>query len=151
MIQSLSCIYGSWLNSLQHVDISLVLSPELDIAHRPDVASASQPTGNTLSNAAQDIIGLLCTKGTFLTHAEPGVHQDPQLLFWQTAFQLDVWGCSPPVQDLAVLIVHEVPVGPFFQSVNVPMYGSTALVYQPLLLVVCHLQTCCGYTAPSSR
>ncbi|KAK4810833.1 hypothetical protein QYF61_008805 [Mycteria americana] len=52
-------------------------------------------------------------KGTLLAHVQLGVHQDPQV----------------QVQDFALPLVelHEVPVSPFLQSVQVPLDGSTTL------------------------
>lgn len=42
---------------------------------------------NSLSNAVQDTINFLCQQGT-LTCVQAGVHQDPRILFCQSAFHL---------------------------------------------------------------
>ncbi|KAK4828339.1 hypothetical protein QYF61_026000 [Mycteria americana] len=72
-------------------------------------------------------------QGTLLAHVQLGVHQDPQVLVCQAAFQTDspqsvlVHGVSSPghgippqVQDFALPLVelHEVPVSPFLQPVE---------------------------------
>lgn len=74
-----------------------------------------------------------------LAHIQLCVHREPQGLLWKSAFQLG----GPQhvlVQDFALLLVklHEVPVSPFVQHVEVPMDGSMTLcVHQPLILVLC--------------
>ncbi|KAK4806786.1 hypothetical protein QYF61_005582 [Mycteria americana] len=74
--------------------------------------------------------------GTLLAHVQPGVHQDPQVLFCQAAFQLGgpqhvlVPGVVPlQGQDFALPLVelHEVPVSPFLQLVEVPLDDSMTL------------------------
>jgi len=97
MLQSLHHLGSPLLDSLQCVCASLVLgSPELDTAPQmwplPCCAEGKDhlpwPAGNALPNAAQDTICRLCSKGTLLSHAHLGVHQDPQVLFCSAAFQL---------------------------------------------------------------
>ena len=97
MIWSLHHPCGPPLNFLQYVYAFLVLSsPELDPALQawPHQHWAEWqdhlplPTGNILSNAAQDTICLLCHTGTLLTCVQSGVHQDSQVLLCQSAFQL---------------------------------------------------------------
>nr|XP_021141696.1 uncharacterized protein LOC102084086 [Columba livia] len=68
-------------------------------------ATPPRPTGNTLSNAAQETVCCLCHKGMLLAQAQLGVHQvPPKVLFRQAAPQLSqhvlVPGVVPPqVQD----------------------------------------------------
>lgn len=50
--------------------------------------SSSLTDSDALPNAAQKAVGLLCCKGTFLTHVQLGVHQEPLGLFHKPAFQL---------------------------------------------------------------
>lgn len=77
-----------------------------------------QPAGNTLSNGAQVPINFLCGKGILSARIQLGIHQDPQVLFCQAAFQLVApqhilaHGIFPSqLQDLALLLVklYEVP------------------------------------------
>ena len=63
-----------------------------------------------------DTIHLLCSKGTSLAHVQLGIHQDPQVLFCFPAGQppayIGAWGCSPVVQDFALLVglIHCPPI-----------------------------------------
>ncbi|KAK4826730.1 hypothetical protein QYF61_010983 [Mycteria americana] len=84
----------------------------------------------------QDTISLLCGKGTLLVHVQLGVCHDPQVLLCRATFQLGVpqhileHGIVPPqVQDFALSLdeLHEVPVSPFLQPVQVPLDVSTTL------------------------
>ncbi|PKK30687.1 putative LOC102084086 [Columba livia] len=64
-------------------------------------ATPPRPTGNTLSNAAQETVCCLCHKGMLLAQAQLGVHQvPPKVLFRQAAPQLSqhvlVPGVVPP-------------------------------------------------------
>lgn len=105
--------------------VSLVLtSPLLDSAHQFCLTTFEQRgritfldlLGDTLPKAAQDTISHLCHKGTLLSHAQLGVHQDG---FCKAVFQLVgpqhilVHGVVPHhVQEFAVHLVelHETPV-----------------------------------------
>lgn len=60
------------------------------------------------------------------------VHQDAQVLFWDATLQsvrpkpVMVYGVIPPlVQNFMFRFVelHDIPVGPFFQPVEVPLNG----------------------------
>ena len=93
-------------------------------------------------------------------HIQLGVHQDPQVLFCQAAFQLDnAQHMQMPVvvpsqvQDFALAPVkhHEVPVGPFLQPVEVPLDDSTApwpISHFSQFCVICKLTegTLCPFT-----
>lgn len=68
-----------------------------------------------------------------LAHVQPGVHQDLQVLFCQTAFQpiglqhVQVHKTViPQVQGSTLSLVefHKVPGGPFLQPVGGPLDGS---------------------------
>ena len=100
-----------------------------------------RPASNTLSNTAEGTIRLLCSKGTLLAYVQPGVHQDPQVLFCQPASQLgglqhiSVHRVVPPeVQDFTLPLVErcEVPGGPFLQLLKIPLDGSLTLWH------ICH-------------
>ncbi|KAF1440525.1 Zinc finger RNA-binding protein, partial [Pygoscelis papua] len=108
---------------------------------------ASQNTNNNSTSArgtqnqlrcelCDDASRLLCCKGTLLAHVQLGVRQDPRVLFCQAAFQLGgcqhilVHGVVPRwLQNFALPLVelHEIPIGPFLQPVEVPLDGSTTL------------------------
>jgi len=148
MLLSLNHLNCPFLDSLQYIHVSLVLeSPDLDTA----LTSAGSPpstTGNAPPNAAQDTIHLLCRKGTWLVHIQPGVHQDPQVLLCQAAFQLGgpqpvlVLGVVPSQgQGFALSLVELLGalVSPLLQPVKVPLGAAwCTMVYQLLLPVLCH-------------
>jgi len=80
-------------------------------------------------------MSLVCHKSTLLAHVQHGVHQDPQALFCQAAFQMSgpQPGVVPPqVRDFALLFVDlpEVPVISFLQPVEVP----SGWQHDPLML-----------------
>lgn len=85
--------------------------------------------------------------GTLLAHVQL-FRWDLQVLFCKSAFQLVdtqpvlVHGVIPPqVQDLALPFeLHVVPVDPSCQQFS--EWQHIYLVYQPLLLILYHLQTC---------
>jgi len=112
--KSRSLLYGGAQNWTQHSRCGLTC------------AEQRGPVGNTLPNAAQDTIRLLCSEGTLLPPVQPGVHQDSHVLF-SKAFHLGdpqpvlMHGVVPPqVQhfDLLLVELHEVPVSLFLQSVS---------------------------------
>ena len=113
--------------------------------------------GNTLLNVAQNTSSFPCGKGTLLAHVQPGVHQEPQVVFCQAAFQLGgpqnllvngVISCQ--VWDFALLLaeIPKIPVSPFLQPVEVPLGGSIWMTYQPLLPTLCHQKPCWEYPLP---
>lgn len=88
------------------------------------------PAGNTCPDAAQDAVGAPCHRGALLTSAWC-VHQ---VFLSQVAFQLVspmlVCGVTPSqVQgfSFSFVDVNEFAACTFFQPVQVPLYGSTAL------------------------
>jgi len=46
-----------------------------------------QPAGHALLNAPQDILGLPGHKGTLLSHGQPVVQQNPQVLLCRASLQ----------------------------------------------------------------
>jgi len=114
MLQSFNLLNhpcGSLLGFVQYVCVSPVLrSPELDPllqmwprqGWKKGRHHLPLPAGNTLPNAAQDIIHLLCSKGTLLAHVQPGVHQDPQVFFCQATFKLSGLILLPPLYFILV-------------------------------------------------
>lgn len=84
MLQSLQHLRGPLLDSLQHAQVSLILEGRTG-PRTPDVAppSAEQrgsipfppSAAKILLNEAQDTTGLLCDKGTLLTHVQHGAPQ----------------------------------------------------------------------------
>ena len=126
---------------LQYVCFSLVLeSPELDTALHMCLARAKQKR----RMASPDLLTMfflmqpkrpLCGEGTLLAYVQL-VHQDHQGLFCKAAFQ--PFGPQPilvheviplQVQDFVFSFdgLHEIPVSPFLQPVEVPLDGSMTL------------------------
>lgn len=75
----------------------------------------------------QDAIGLLCGKGTLLTHVQL-IHQYPQILLCSAVFQLRgpqqalvPWVTASQVQDfvLPFIELHKAPLCPFLSHVQV--------------------------------
>ena len=52
-----------------------------------------QPAGSTLHNATLRAVGLLCHKGTLLTHGQQVAHKDPPVLLCRAAFKLSAPIC----------------------------------------------------------
>lgn len=102
----------------------------------------------------KNITCLLSSKGTLLVYFLLGVHQNPQVLFCQAAFQLggfSRWHVLVPgvvhyqVQNFALLLVelHKVIVSPALQPIKVPLDGSMALWWVRCSPYVCVI---CGFT-----
>lgn len=93
------------------------------------------PAGYTLANTAQDALGLLCCKGTLPTHVQL-VQQNTQDLFCRAASHtvspkiLWLHGIPSLVQDLALAFadLHEVPLSPFLQSIQIPLKSSPVMI-----------------------
>ncbi|PKU42074.1 hypothetical protein llap_7613 [Limosa lapponica baueri] len=84
----------------------------------------------------KDAIGLVGHKGTLSAHGHPIVHQDSQLFLLKASLQqvspqpaLVHGVISPQVQHptLAFVEIHQVPLYPTLQPVQVSLYGSTDL------------------------
>lgn len=80
----------------------------------------------SLDNTAQDSVGLPCCEITLLAHVQLFL-RDPQVLF-RKAVSLTActvaWVYSSSDVRLHIFAFHEIPIGPFLQSVKVPLYGS---------------------------
>lgn len=101
-----------------------------------------QPLGNTLPNAARDLVSLLSSKGTLLARVQLGVHRDSPVPSCRAAFQMGshlhvlIPGLlCPQVQDFALLLIefHEVPISPLLRPFRICL---EAVVYQVLLPVL---------------
>ena len=94
-----------------------------------------RPAGHIPVDAPQDAIGLLGSQGTLLAHGQLVIHQDTQVPLHRAALQYVrskpalVHGVVPPqVQYLALALVelHNAPLHPALQPVQVTLNGSTA-------------------------
>lgn len=129
---------GLLLATFQHVQVSLILGRSaLDtLSSTEGKDHLPPPPTNTLPDAAQEAFNFWGYKGTLLAHGQLGIHQDPQGVFWLAAFQplglqpvLVPGVIFPPGTRLHIFPcwIHDVPVSPFIQSVEVLLDGSPAL------------------------
>ncbi|KAK4824611.1 hypothetical protein QYF61_016880, partial [Mycteria americana] len=87
VLQTLHQLRCPSLDTLQHLNVSLVVrGPKLNTVveghnHFPS------PAGHAIFDTSQDAIGLLGHLGTLLAHIQTAVNQHPQVLFCQAAFQ----------------------------------------------------------------
>jgi len=97
-----------------------------------------QPYGNSLPDATQEAVGLLCCRGTSLSQAQLIFHQDPQVLFCKTVFQLvslqpvlvhRVISFQEKDLTFPFIDLHEIPVSALLQLVEVHLNGSTLPSY----------------------
>ncbi|KAK4810573.1 hypothetical protein QYF61_004536 [Mycteria americana] len=127
------------LDTLQHLNVSLVVrDPKLNTVfevrpHQCQVQghdSFPSPAGHAIFDTSQDAIGFLGHLGTLLAHIQPAVHQHPQVLLCQAAFQplfpkpVALHGVAVgQVQDLALSLVecNTIDLGPSIQPVQVPL------------------------------
>lgn len=108
--QALHHICGPLHDSLQHVHVSRTEMSRTGhntpgVAHQCWIKRNDhlpRPAANTLPNAAEDIVSLVCCKGTCLFHIQPSIHEDPvsflQSCFpagWPSAYT-GAWGCFFP-------------------------------------------------------
>ncbi|KAK4810572.1 hypothetical protein QYF61_004535 [Mycteria americana] len=123
----------------QHLNVSLVVrDPKLNTVFevRPHQCQVQghdhfpSPAGHTIFDTSQDAIGFLGRLGALLAHIQAAVHQHPQVLLCQAAFQslfpkpVALHGVAvAQVQDLALSLVepHTVDLGPSIQPVQVPL------------------------------
>jgi len=106
--QCLSCREGPKTEQSTQDAISPVLSTDHFFA----------PDGNSISDASQDAIHLLCQLGTLLAHVHLSFDQHPQFCFFHTVFQPP---CPRPValpgvvvaevQELALGLIELHPIG----------------------------------------
>jgi len=111
MLWTLNHLCGASLDSLHYVHVFLVVrSSALDSALQACPQQCwvegkdphPRPAGNALCDAAQDIICLLCSKGTLLRHVQPGERGPPGPFLW-SCFPAEwppsytgAWRCSSP-------------------------------------------------------
>lgn len=160
MIQWLDNLRSPVLDSLQSVHIFLLLgSLELDIIAlmRPYQCWAERkdhffhPSDKALPIAAQEALWWPFME----THCWPVTSSSaiaPKVLLWRGAFQLVRSQCLQAheaifhrMQDFSFTFVelYKAPVGPFLQSAQVPLNGSTALWFiSHHSQFFCHPQTC---------
>jgi len=121
MHRTLHHLHGPLLNSIQYVHVRLVLrSPELDATVRvwphqygtEDKDHFPQPASSALSDASQDTIRPLCSKGALLAHVQPSVQQD-QVPFRQAAFQM---GGPQQVRLPGVILTQVQDFSPYWTS-----------------------------------
>lgn len=93
-----------------------------------------------------------------LAHVQLEVHWEPRsfsAMVFSTPQHTSVpWVLPPHLQDFSVLYVKiaVLPVSPLLQPAKASLDGSTTILcIKPLLSVSCHLQSCCEYTASSSK
>jgi len=91
-------------------------------------------------------LAAFATRANLLNQAQPAVHQEPHVFFCKVPLQrvgpqrvLEHGVIPPDVQDFALLSfeLHETPLGPFLQPVEVPLnWQQSRLLYKPLLPVL---------------
>ncbi|KAK4827087.1 LOW QUALITY PROTEIN: hypothetical protein QYF61_014189 [Mycteria americana] len=119
MLQTLPQLRCPSLDTLQHLNVSLVVGgPKLNTVceghdHFPS------PAGHTIFDTSQDAIGFLGHLGTLLAHIQAAVNQHPQVLLCLAAFQplfpkpVALHGVvATQVQDLALGLVEPQTIGP---------------------------------------
>lgn len=141
LIQYVNTLSPTWKPKTGH-DIPDVV---WKVKYRGFPVTSLEPVGCTLTNAAQDALGLLFCKGTLLAYVQL-VYDNPHALFWGAVFQLVrpqpilLQGDLPSqVQDLVFIFVelHEVLSDLFCQLVKVPWITAFPQVYQSLSPVWC--------------
>ncbi|KAK4826066.1 hypothetical protein QYF61_005025 [Mycteria americana] len=150
LLQTLHQLCYPSLDTLQHLNVSLVVGgPKLNTGFEGHDHFPS-PAGHTIPDTSQNAIGLLGHLGTLLAHIQAAVNQHPQV-FCQAAFQplfpkpVALHGVAvAQVQDLALGLVepHTSGLGPSIQPVQVPLQSLPTLqqINTPTQLgVVCKL------------
>ncbi|KAK4818295.1 hypothetical protein QYF61_010437 [Mycteria americana] len=133
LLQTLHQLHCPSLDSLQHLNVSLVVGgPKLNTGHD----HSPSPAGHAISDISQDAIGFLGHLGTLLAHIQAAVNQHAQVLFCLAAFQplfpkpVALHGVAvTQVQDLALGLVkpHTIDLGPSIQPVQVPLQSLPTL------------------------
>ncbi|KAK4820051.1 hypothetical protein QYF61_017897 [Mycteria americana] len=160
LLQTLHQLHCPSLDSLQHLNVSLVVGgPKLNTVFevRPHQCRVQghdhfpTPAGHTVPDTSQDAIGFLGHLGTLLAHIQAAVNQHSQVLFCLAAFQplfpkpVALHGVAvAQVQDLALGLVepHTIGPNPSIQPVQVPLQSLPTLqqINTPTQLgVVCKL------------
>ncbi|KAK4829527.1 hypothetical protein QYF61_005166, partial [Mycteria americana] len=151
LLQTLHHLHCPSLDTLQHLNVSLVVrDPKLNTGFEGHDHFPS-PAGHAIFDTSQDAIGFLGHLGTLLAHIQAAVNQHPQVLLCQAAFQplfpkpAALHGVAvAQVQDLALGLVkpHTIDLGPSIQPVQVPLQSLPTLqqINTPAQLgVVCKL------------
>ncbi|KAK4811654.1 hypothetical protein QYF61_022747 [Mycteria americana] len=159
LLQTLPQLRCPSLDTLQHLNVSLVRGPKLNTAFevRPHQCQVQgddhfpSPAGHAIFDTSQDTIGFLGHLGTLLAHIQAAVNQHPQVLLCLAAFQplfpkpVALHGVAvAQVQDLALGLVkpHTVDLSPSIQPVQVPLQSLPTLkqINTPTQLgVICKL------------
>ncbi|KAK4828136.1 hypothetical protein QYF61_023934 [Mycteria americana] len=134
VLQTLHQLQCPSLDTLQHLNVSLVVrSPKLNTVFEGDDHFPG-PAGHTISDTIQDAIGLLGHLGTLSAHIQAAVNQRSQVLLCQAAFQplflkrVALHGVVvTQVQDLALSLVepHTIGLSPLIQPVQTPLFLIT--------------------------
>ncbi|KAK4823484.1 hypothetical protein QYF61_002548 [Mycteria americana] len=129
LLQTLHQLRCPSLDTLQHLNVSLVVGgPKLNTVFKGHDHFPS-PAGHTIFDTSQDAIGFLGRLGTLLAHIQLAVNQHPQLFFCLAAFQplfpkpVALHGVAvAQVQDLALGLPVQVPVQslPTLKQINTP-------------------------------
>jgi len=145
VLQPSDHLCGPPVDLLQELHVLLVLgSPELEAlvqvgSHQSGVEMQNhlaRPADHASFDAAQDTVGLLGCKSTFLSYVQVFIHLYPQVLFDRTALHpfipqpvLIVRVFMIQMQDLALGLVdpHEVHIGPLLELVQVLLDGISSL------------------------
>ncbi|KAK4831732.1 LOW QUALITY PROTEIN: hypothetical protein QYF61_018862 [Mycteria americana] len=122
VLQTLHQLRCPSLDTLQHLNVSLVVrGPKLNTVFEWDNHFPS-PAGHTIPDKSQDAIGFLGYLGTLLAHIQAAVNQHPQVLFHQAAFQplFPKPHCMGLLCNLALGLVkpHTIDPGPSIQPVQ---------------------------------
>ncbi|KAK4818449.1 hypothetical protein QYF61_013136 [Mycteria americana] len=160
VLQTLHQIHCPSLDSLQHLNVSLVVrGPKLNTAFevRPHQCRVQghdhfpSPAGHTIFDTSQDAIGFLGHLGTLLAHIQPPVNQHPQVLFCQAAFQplfpkpVALHGVVVTQEQgpaLGLVEPHTIGLSPSIQPAQVPLQSLPTLqqINTPTQLgIVCKL------------
>ncbi|KAK4823880.1 hypothetical protein QYF61_007828 [Mycteria americana] len=136
LLQTLHQLHCPSLDTLQHLNVSLVVGgPKLNTVFEGH-DHFSSPAGHAIPDTSQDAIGFLGHLGTLLAHIQAAVNQHPQVLLCQAAFQplfpkpVALHGVAvAQVQDLALSLVkpHTIDLGPSIQPVQVPLQSLPPL------------------------
>ncbi|KAK4814188.1 hypothetical protein QYF61_011911 [Mycteria americana] len=130
VLQTLHQLCCSSLDTLQHLNVSLVLRGPKPNTVFEGHDHCPTPAGHTIPDRSQDAIGFLGLLGTLLAHVQAAVNQQPQVLFCLASFQplfprpVVLHGVVvTQVQDLALGLVelHRIGFDPSIQPVQIPL------------------------------
>ncbi|KAK4822811.1 hypothetical protein QYF61_020094 [Mycteria americana] len=151
LLQTLHQVRCPSLDTLQHLNVPLVVGgPKLNTVFE-EHDHFSSPAGHAIFDTSQDAIGFLGHLGTLLAHIQAAVNQHPQVLLCQAACQplfpkpVALHGVVvAQVQDLALGLVkpYTIDLGPSIQPVQVPLQSLPTLqqINTPTQLgVICKL------------